>query len=89
MVKVMPAESRVDTSMFQSHSTQAASATKVALSGLTVEEIMATADWSSAGTFQKFYYRPSHSAALGSAVLAAKLDTSKSQVDMETEPSKV
>ena len=89
MVKVMPAESRVDTSMFQSHSTRAASAIKAALSGLTVEEIMAAADWSSAGTFQKFYYKPSHSAAFGSAVLAAKLDTSKSHVDMDTEPSEV
>ena len=79
----------VDTSVFQSHSTRAASATKAALSGLTVEEIMAAADWLSAGTFQKFYYKPSHSAVYGSAVLAAKPDTSKSHVDMETKPSEV
>ena len=50
---------------------------------------MAAADWSSGGTFQKFYYKPSHSAAFGLAVLAAKPDTSKSHVNMETEPSEV
>ena len=48
---------------------------------------MSTADWSSEGTFQKFYCKPSHSAAFGSAVLAAKPDTLKSHVDMETKPS--
>ena len=50
---------------------------------------MSTADWSSKGTFQKFYYKPSHSAAFGTAVLAANERASKSHVDMETEPSEV
>ena len=59
MVQVMLAESwGVETSVFHSHFTWAASATKVALSGLTTEEIMTAADWSSKGTFQKFYYKP-------------------------------
>jgi len=60
--------------------------TKAAVSGLTVEEIMKAADWSSEEVFQKFYYRPQHSVEFGLSVLAAS--TSKSHVDMEIEPSK-
>ena len=44
------------TSVFQAHSTRAASTTKAAMSGMTVEDIMKTADWTSKGVFQKFYY---------------------------------
>ena len=79
----------VEISVFHSHFMWAASATKAALSGLITEEIMTAADWSSKGTFQKFYYKPSHLAAFESAVLAAKSDASKSHVDMETKPFKV
>ena len=50
---------------------------------------MSAADWSSKGTFQKFHYKPSHSAAFGTAVLTANEWASKSHVDMETEPSEV
>ena len=77
----------VDTSKFKAHSTRAAAATKAAMSGVTVEDIMKAADWSNEGVFQKFYYRPQHSVEFGSSVLAAS--ASKSHVDMETEPSEV
>ena len=73
----------VDTSKFKAHSTRAAAATKAAMSGLTVDEIMKAVDWSTEGVFQKFYYRPQHSVEFGSSVLAAS--ASKSHVDMETE----
>ena len=77
----------MDTSKFKAHSTRAAAATKAAMSGVTVEDIMKAADWSNEGVFQKFYYRPQHSVKFGSSVLAAS--ASKSHVDMETEPSEV
>ena len=48
----------VDTSKFQAHSTRTAATTKAAMSGLTVEDMIKAADWSSVGVFQKFYYRP-------------------------------
>jgi len=57
------------------------------MSGLTVDEIMKAADWSSEGVFQKFYYRPQHSAEFGSALLVTS--ASKSHADMENEPSEV
>ena len=59
------------------------------MSGVAVEDILKAADWSTKGTFQKFYYMPTHSTAFGTSVLAAIKDTSKSHVDMETEPSEV
>ena len=88
-IKTCLQETGIDVTIFQAHSTQAASSTKAALSGITVEEIMSAADWSSKGTFQKFYYKPSHSAAFGTAILAVNEQASKSHVDMETEPSEV
>jgi hypothetical protein len=86
-LKVCLQKAGVKTSVFQAHSTRAASTTKAAMSGMTVEDIMKTADWTSKGVFQKFYYRPKHSVAYGESVLAAS--ASKSHVDMETEPSEV
>ena len=77
----------VDTSKFQAHSTRAAATSKAAMSGLAVEDILKAADWSSRGIFQKFYYKPEFSAEFGSVVLAA--GSSKSHVDMETEPSEI
>ena len=76
-IKTYLQEAGIDVTIFQAHSTRAASSTKAALSGLTVEEIISAADWSSKGTFQKFYYKPSHSAAFGTAVLAANERASK------------
>ena len=77
----------VDTSIFKAHSTRAASSTKAAMTGMTVEEVVQAADWSGKGVFQKFYYRPKHSLAYGSKVLT--ITASKSHVDMETEPSEI
>ena len=57
-IKLCLQKAGVDTSKFKAHSTRAAAATKAAMSGLTVDEIMKAADWSSEGVFQKFYYRP-------------------------------
>ena len=87
-LKVCLKNAGVDTSKFQAHSVRAAATSKARLSGLTVEDILKAADWSSEGVFQKFYYRPTYSLAFGSSVLAESTST-KSHVDMETKPSEV
>ena len=79
----------VDVTRFQAHSVRAATTSKAFLSGLNVENILKAADWSSQGVFQKFYYKPKHSLAFGSTVLADIVTSTKSYVDMETEPSEV
>ena len=77
----------IDTSKFQAHSVRAAATSTAAMSRLTVEDILQAADWSSKSVFQKFYYRPTYSGEFGANVLVA--GSSKSHVDMETEPSEV
>ena len=44
---------------FSAHSTRGASSTAAAMSGLSVQEVMARACWSSKDTFSKHYFRPS------------------------------
>ena len=86
-LKVCLKNAGVDTSKFQADSIRTAATTKACLFGLTVEDILKAADWSSQGVFQKFYYKPMYSLAFGSSVLAKSTST-KSHVDMETKPSK-
>ena len=50
--------SDVDTSQFSAHSTRSVSSTLAANSGVSISDIMKVADWSSAGTFKKFYRKP-------------------------------
>ena len=44
--------------MFSAHSTRSAASTAAAMSGISTQEIMSRAGWSSNDTFCKFYYRP-------------------------------
>ncbi len=44
---------------FTSHSTRSAAVSKAMESGATLSEVLNQADWSSASTFCKYYYRPS------------------------------
>ena len=87
-LKVCLKNAGVDTSKFQAHSVRAAATSKACLSGLTVEDILKAADWSSKGVFQKFYCKPMHLLAFGSVVLAESTSTT-SHVDMKTKPSEV
>ena len=86
-LKVCLKNAGVDTSKFQAHSVRATATSKACLSGLTVEDTLKAADWSSAGVFQKFYYRPTHLLPFSSSVLVEPTST-KAHVDMETESSK-
>ena len=67
-LKTCVQKARVDKSKFQAHSTRAAKATKAAMSGTTVDNIIKAADWSGEGMFQKFYYKPCHSVSFGTLV---------------------
>ena len=68
-------EAGIDTSIFKAHSTRAASASAAANSGISTNEILEAADWSTSSTFQRFYYKPTHSSAFGKAVLSATNNT--------------
>ena len=47
----------IDISIFKSHSVRGAACSKAAGAGVTTKQILEAADWSSEGTFQKFYHR--------------------------------
>jgi hypothetical protein len=56
--KIVMAQAGVDTSIFKSHSTRAASTSAAQRGGALLEDIMITAGWSKASTFAKFYNKP-------------------------------
>ena len=56
-------------SIFSGHSVRGASTSAVAGAGVTMNEIMQAADWSTESVFQRFYYRPSHNVSYNRTVL--------------------
>ena len=48
----------IDTAVFSAHSTRGASATRATMSGLSVQQVLNRAGWSSEDTFCRHYYRP-------------------------------
>jgi len=56
-LKCFMAEAGIDTSIFKAHSIRGASCSTAAGAGVTTKDILDAADWSSEGTFQRFYCR--------------------------------
>ena len=61
----------VDTTIFQAHSVRGASSSTAANMGITTNDILKAADWSSESVFQKFYYKATQSPSFGRAVLSS------------------
>ena len=59
---------------FAGHSTRGASTTAALQGGVSLADVLATADWTGDSTFLRHYYRPATSAAFPNAVLAAEQD---------------
>jgi len=85
-------EAGINTDIFKAHSARGASSSIAASAGVTTADILKATDWSSAGTFQKFYLRPSKGSddksSYGTAVLSSA-NASNLHVDIETEPSEM
>ena len=56
--KIVLQRSGIDTELFTSHSTRAASVSKAKQKAVPLDEILSQAGWSTAGTFKKFYDKP-------------------------------
>ena len=65
----------IDTNTFKAHSIRGASVSAAASAGITTNQIMEAADWSSVSVFQRFYYRPTQSNQVGAAVLSTESTT--------------
>ena len=62
----------VDTTIFTAHSTHGASASSASKSGITTNDILKAANWSSESVFQRFYHKEVERAAYGRAVLGGR-----------------
>ena len=56
-LKCFMAEAGIDISIFKAHSVRGASCSTTMGAGITTKDILDAADWSSEGTFQRFYCR--------------------------------
>ena len=56
-LKLTMSEAGIDVGIFKSHSVRGATCSKAAGAGVTTKQILEAADWSSEGTFQRFYHR--------------------------------
>ena len=69
-LKTVLEQAGIDTSIFKAHSTTGASTSAAARVGITTNDILQAADWSTVSVFSKFYYKPIHSSTYGTAVLS-------------------
>jgi integrase len=68
-IKSMLSDSGVDTSIFKAHSTRGAAASKAAKSGVPIDDILRTAQWSKESTFTRFYHREIAKESISEAIL--------------------
>ena len=69
-LRSMMEKAGIDISVFKAHSTRGAAVTAAANAGITTEDILKAADWSSDTVFNKFYYKPTNDTKFGQTVLS-------------------
>ena len=70
-LKCVLRDSGIDISMFAAHLVRGASSSAAAMAGVTTNDILKAADWSTDSVFRRFYYKPVHSPTFGNAVLSS------------------
>ena len=60
----------VDTTAFKAHSTRLAATSAAHVAGVSVADIMKTADWTRESTFRRYYYKPIQDSAFGHSILS-------------------
>ena len=81
-LKTILEQSGIDTTIFKAHSTRAASVSAATQRGITTNDILQAADWSSDSVFHRFYYKPIHNASYGRAILSKTKIATKVTIDM-------
>ena len=69
-IKDLLAEGGVDTNVFKAHSVRGVSTSAAAKKGVSISDILKTADWSGESTFRKFYYRDTAESSFTKKVLS-------------------
>ena len=70
-LKKVISDSGIDTSIFKAHSVRSAATSAAANQGVTLEDILKAADWSTESSFQRFYYKPVRSTKFAETVLSS------------------
>ena len=65
------AKAGIDNNIFKAHSVRSASTSAAVDVGISISEVLEAADWSSASTFEKFYYQPVKCSKLGLSVVSS------------------
>ena len=65
----------IDASVFKAHSVGSAITSATSTLGVTTENILGAADWSTESSFQRFYYKPVRKATFAISVLSATNNT--------------
>ena len=74
-IRTILSKAGIDTDTFKAQSTRSAAVSTAASIGLTTNDILNAADWSSESVFRKFYYRPEAKNTFGIAVLSKQATT--------------
>ena len=69
MVKDVIKKAGIDADTFKALSTRGAASSAARDRGVSIQEILQTADWTRETTFNRFYYRPKYCNSFGKAVL--------------------
>ena len=71
-LKTILGKAGIDTEIFKAHSVWSASTSAAAAAGITTNDILKAADWSSETVFQKLYHKPTTYSQFGKAVLSSE-----------------
>ena len=65
----------IDTSIFKAHLVRSASTSTAAMQGVTTENILNVANWSTESSFQRFYHKPMRNTEFAKTLLTATNNT--------------
>ena len=74
-LKLIMCDAGIDINMFKAHSTRSACTSAASAQGVTTEDILGAADWSTESSFQRFYYKPVRNTMFAESVLSATNNT--------------
>jgi len=70
-IKSILTKSGINTEIFKAHSTRSAAVSSAANAGITTNDILNAADWSSESVFRNFYYKSVNKSTFGSSILSS------------------
>lgn len=71
-LKTLLEQAGIDTAIFKAHSTRGASVSAAAMRGVTTNDILQAANWSTDSVFRRFYYKPVHDSAFGEVAVRSE-----------------